>query len=200
MTASVRPPPPRLETDRLVLRLGAEGDVEEIVRYFSTNRDFLRPFDPRRPEVFFSPSFWSGQVRQSIADERMNRAVRFFLFYRDTGEVIGTANFTQIRRGVSHSCTLGYGLAEIHQGKGLMREALQPAIQHIFDVRRLHRIEANYMPHNVRSGGLLRRLGFVVDGYARDYLLIDGRWEDHVLTSLTNPEWGADDSAALGRE
>jgi [ribosomal protein S5]-alanine N-acetyltransferase len=199
MTASVRPPPPRFETDRLILRLAAEEDVEEIVRYFSANRDFLRPFDPRRPEIFYSPGFWSGQIRQSVVDERMNRAVRFFLFDRGTDEVIGTANFTQIRRGVSYSCTLGYGLAEDFQGNGLMREALQPAIEHIFDVRRLHRIEANYMPHNTRSGRLLRRLGFVVDGYARDYMLIDGKWEDHVLTSLTNPDWGADDSRELER-
>jgi len=51
----------------------------------------------------------------------------------------------------------------------------------------VHRIHANYMPHNRRSGAVLRRLGFVVDGFARDYLQINGRWEDHVLTSLINP-------------
>jgi ribosomal-protein-alanine N-acetyltransferase len=45
------------------------------------------------------------------------------------------------------------------------------------------------MPRNQRSGNLLKRLGFVVEGYARDYLLINDRWEDHILTSLTNPDW-----------
>ena len=33
------------------------------------------------------------------------------------------------------------------------------------------------------------RLGFVVEGYARDYLLIDDRWQDQILTSLINPDW-----------
>jgi ribosomal-protein-alanine N-acetyltransferase len=42
----------------------------------------------------------------------------------------------------------------------------------------------------VRSGRLLGRLGFVIEGYARDYLLVNGRWEDHVLTSLINPQPG----------
>jgi ribosomal-protein-alanine N-acetyltransferase len=28
-----------------------------------------------------------------------------------------------------------------------------------------------------------------VEGYARDYLLINGRWEDHVLTGIVNPDW-----------
>jgi ribosomal-protein-alanine N-acetyltransferase len=51
-----------------------------------------------------------------------------------------------------------------------------------------HRIMANYLPHNERSGRLLRRLGFVVEGYARDYLYIHGAWRDHILTALTNPD------------
>ncbi len=46
---------------------------------------------------------------------------------------------------------------------------------------------------NERSVRLLRRLGFVVEGYARDYLLIQGRWQDQVLVGLTNPGWRAPD-------
>jgi ribosomal-protein-alanine N-acetyltransferase len=48
---------------------------------------------------------------------------------------------------------------------------------------------ANYMPRNQRSANVLKRLGFVVEGYARNYLLINNHWEDHILTSLTNPNW-----------
>jgi ribosomal-protein-alanine N-acetyltransferase len=70
-----------------------------------------------------------------------------------------------------------------------MTEALKPALRFMFMDMNLHRIGANYMPRNQRSGNLLRRLGFVVEGYARDYLLINGTWEDHILTSLTNPAW-----------
>ncbi|MCA2465422.1 30S ribosomal protein S5 alanine N-acetyltransferase, partial [Vibrio alginolyticus] len=32
-------------------------------------------------------------------------------------------------------------------------------------------------------------VGFSKEGYAKDYLLINGEWQDHVLTSLTNPHW-----------
>ena len=42
---------------------------------------------------------------------------------------------------------------------------------------------------SVSERGLLRRLGFVVEGYARDYLFLNGQWRDHVMTSLTNPDW-----------
>ena len=70
-----------------------------------------------------------------------------------------------------------------------MFEALQPLIRYMQRQERMHRIMANYMPHNHRSGKLLERLGFEREGYAKDYLLIDGQWRDHVLTALTNKEW-----------
>ena len=42
---------------------------------------------------------------------------------------------------------------------------------------------------NERSGSLLRRLGFAVEGYARDLLYLRGAWRDHVMTALLNPRW-----------
>jgi ribosomal-protein-alanine N-acetyltransferase len=47
---------------------------------------------------------------------------------------------------------------------------------------------ANYMPENERSANLLKKLGFEREGFARSYLKIAGRWRDHVLNSLLNPD------------
>ena len=55
----------------------------------------------------------------------------------------------------------------------------------------MHRIIAAYLPHNQRSGRLLERFDLVVEGYARDYLRIDGEWQDHILTSLINHNWNS---------
>ena len=74
-----------------------------------------------------------------------------------------------------------------------MREALVRVISYAFDDIGLHRVKAAYLPSNERSGRLLRGLGFVVEGYARDYLLIEGRWQDQILVGLTNPHWRAPD-------
>jgi len=190
MSAADPFPLPRFETERLVVRTSVEDDVPEIVRYFTENREHLRPFEPARPPSFYEERFWRAQVRQSQVDYHGDRAVRLFLFQKRAPHgVIGTASFTRVERGVAQSCSLGYGLAAAAQGQGFMYEALRPALEFMFDTLRMHRVEANYMPHNRRSGALLRRLGFVVEGYARDYLLINSRWEDHVLTSLTNPRW-----------
>jgi ribosomal-protein-alanine N-acetyltransferase len=181
---------PRLATARLVVRTAEPDDVPGIVRYYLENREFLRPWEPSRPDSFFAEEFWRARVEQDRQELLTGRSLRLFLFPADEPRTVaGVANFTQIVRGAFQGCTLGYNLAEARQGQGLMTEALGAAIDFVFGRLGLHRVQANYMPHNRRSGALLRRLGFTVEGYARDYLLIDGRWEDHVLTSLTHPQW-----------
>lgn len=70
-----------------------------------------------------------------------------------------------------------------------MYEALSEAIRFVFDELELHRIQANHLPENTRSARLLKRLGFEIEGRARNYLLIAGEWRDHVLTSLANERY-----------
>ena len=55
----------------------------------------------------------------------------------------------------------------------------------------LSRVEAACIPDNDRSLGLLEKAGFVREGYARRYLMIDGRWQDHVLLSRMAGDDGA---------
>lgn len=175
-----------LRTKRLVVRTPKRGDGGEYARYYIENRAFLQPFSPTFNDEIFSARGWESSI--SIIDRHFVQglAVRFGLFLE--GELIGVANFTDLKGSPLFVATLGYTLSQQHQGKGLMHEALIVAIDHMFTNLKLHRISANYMPRNERSGRLLRKLGFVVEGYARDYLLIDGRWEDHVLTSVLHPD------------
>lgn len=35
----------------------------------------------------------------------------------------------------------------------------------------------------------IKRLGFTVEGCTRDFVMINGVWEDHLLTSLTHAGW-----------
>ncbi|MBB4635719.1 GNAT family N-acetyltransferase [Longimicrobium terrae] len=182
--------PMRLTTPRLIVRLAEADDVSEIVRFFSDNREHLAESRPRMGAEFFTAGFWAAQVRANLAEFRDGRSVRLFFFDAARPErVVGNANFTQIFRSPAYCCVLGYGLDREYEGRGVMREALEAALGYMFTEQNMHRIEANYIPRNERSGRLLRRLGFVVEGFARDYLLLNGKWEDHVRTSLTNPAW-----------
>lgn len=62
------------------------------------------------------------------------------------------ANFSNVVRGSFHACYLGYSIGEKWQGQGLMFEALTTAIRYMQRTQHIHRIMANYMPHNQRSG------------------------------------------------
>ena len=82
---------------------------------------------------------------------------------------------------------MGFAVAESFQGKGIMKKLCLHALEYAFNELELNRVMANYMPTNTRSGALLDSLGFKEEGFAKKYLKINGRWEDHVLTSLVNP-------------
>jgi [ribosomal protein S5]-alanine N-acetyltransferase len=142
------------------------------------------------PEAFFTAPFWSAQIPAARAEYEQGVSVRLFVFDRaEPRRIVGNVNFTNFVRGPAQYCTVGYGLDRACVGRGLMTEALRGAIAFVQRDLNVHRVMANYVPHNRRSAAVLRRLGFTVEGYARDYLLLNGRWEDHILTSLVNPDW-----------
>jgi ribosomal-protein-alanine N-acetyltransferase len=87
---------------------------------------------------------------------------------------------------------LGYSIDAAHEGRGLMREALEAVLADAFGRLGLHRVQANVRPENARSLALLARLGFEREGLAREYLFIDGAWRDHVMTARRAPGWPAE--------
>lgn len=179
----------QLRTPRLILSTPTQ-DLASAARDFHVrNRAFLAPWSPPTPAQFETLSFWQDYAAKSRDAFSAGTMVRLWVAPADVpNKVIGSLGFSQIFRGPFCNAVLGYQIDESEQGKGLMFEALSAGIRYMFDEQRLHRIGANYMPHNVRSGRLLAKLGFRIEGYATDYLFIDGAWRDHILTSLTNPQ------------
>ena len=95
---------------------------------------------------------------------------------------------SNIVRGAFQSCHLGYRLDGTEQRKGYMTEAVKELTAYAFQNLNLHRIEANIMPHNMASLKVTEKLGFYHEGLAKQYLRINGRWEDHIHTVLLNEE------------
>ena len=180
--------PPRLETERLVITLLAPQYAELMVRFRNDNRDHLAIWEPTRSPQFYTEPYWRAQLRANLLDFERGESCAFALLNADENQVIGVANFTQITRGTMQSCYLGYSVGKAFEGRGFMQEGLTAACNYMFQTLRLHRIMANYLPHNARSGQLLKRLGFVVEGRARAAFKINGVWEDHILTARINPE------------
>ncbi|MDG9669188.1 ribosomal protein S5-alanine N-acetyltransferase [Hahella sp. CR1] len=175
-----------LLTERLSLRLTSPIYAQGVLDYYTHNKAHLTPWEPARDDDFYT---FSGQM-QRLTDMahvmEQGYAVSLLMFPRQSDDVIGICNFSNIVRGAFQACHLGFAIAGQEQGKGLMQEALSAGIYFMFHHYGLHRIMANYRPENHRSGKLLASLGFEVEGKARSYLKINGEWTDHVLTSLIN--------------
>ena len=108
----------------------------------------------------------------------------FFIFAQDVDTLSGGITLSNVRRGVSQSGSLGYWMGEPHAGKGYMSEAVGLMLSFAFETLGLHRVEAACLPHNESSRRLLTKIGFREEGMARQYLCINGRWQDHVTHAI----------------
>lgn len=161
-----------------------------MLQYVEDNREHLARWEPLRPDEYFTLDFWFNRLSSVVEEYTSGRSLPLVLLDRaDPGRLIGQVNFSNITYGAFQAAYLGYSLDHRAVGKGLMYEALTAAIKYAFEELNLHRVMANYMPGNERSGKLLRRLGFTVEGYARDYLRLAGDWQNHILTALVNESW-----------
>lgn len=178
---------PHIRTARTHLTILSPDQAPLMVDFYRRNRAHLTPWEPLRDDHFYTLSYWHGRLQDSYSQFFNGTGVHLVALDPVGTRVIATCNFSHIMMGVFKACHLGYAIDRQHEGQGVMREILPVAIDYLFRELDLHRIMACYMPANRRSGALLEWLGFEREGVAREYLMINGRWEDHILTSLINP-------------
>lgn len=177
-------PPPLLRGDDVFLRYPHAADFEEWSALRGASRAFLTPWEPTWGTNDLTRASYRQRLRRYQRDVRDDKGYAFFIFDAGTGALAGGATLSNVRRGVSQACSLGYWMGEAYAGRGMMRRALTALLPHIFGKLALHRIEAACLLDNERSQRLLRSLGFVEEGVARQYLRINGAWRDHVLFAL----------------
>jgi [ribosomal protein S5]-alanine N-acetyltransferase len=180
-----------LQTARLILKVLGPGFARQSLDYYTRNQAFLAEWNPTPTADFYTLPYHQERLRVELSMIEEGRMARFWLFKRvDTAytTAIGNIAFNNIVRGAFQSCHLGYQLDEREVNQGLITEALRRAIDYVFDDLMLHRIEANIMPRNQRSRRVAEKLGFAEEGLARQYLKINGVWEDHIHYVLLNDQ------------
>jgi ribosomal-protein-alanine N-acetyltransferase len=126
-----------------------------------------------------APPSTPAAYRAYLRRLRQPAHVGYLVCLRDSGELVGVVNVSEIVRGAFQSGYLGYYAFRPHAGRGLMAEGLSLVVDDAFGRLGLHRLEANIQPGNARSIRLARRLGFQREGYSARYLRVLGRWRDH---------------------
>ncbi|MBD8878007.1 GNAT family N-acetyltransferase [Roseibium polysiphoniae] len=172
---------PRIETDGHYLRPPVMTDFRQWAKLRAESRTFLSPWEPIWPADDLTKAGFRRRLRRYARDRRDGRSQPFLLFCARTDEILGGLTLSNIRRGVSQCVTLGYWMGAAHAGKGHMSAAVSAILPFCFNDLGLHRIEAACLPSNEASIRLLQKAGFEREGYARNYLLINGTWQDHIL-------------------
>lgn len=175
-----------VETERLFLKVLDGTHAETVLKYYLDNKDYLMPWEPMRTEGFYSHEFQVMSLNLDLAAFERGEMLRFWIFTKERDELIGTVALTNIIRGVFKSCYLGYKLSERYVGQSYMTEAVKKVVDIAFNELKLHRIEANVMPHNHPSVKVVTKLGFESEGISKKYLKINGTWEDHQRFVLIN--------------
>ncbi len=134
---------------------------------------------------FVSPPADAKAFRDWLERGRGDRHVQRLILDRASGEFAGVVNVNEIVRGGFQSGYLGYYAFEPLAGRGYMEAGLRAMMREAFGPLRLHRLEANIQPDNLRSIALVRRLGFRLEGMSPRYLKIAGRWRDHERWAIT---------------
>jgi len=175
-----------LETDRLILRLARQDDVDALMEY-SADAEVCRylPYEPRdRDEI----------------EKSMDRRLGFTEFtpdghplflhaeLKETGEMIGElllfSRNIEARQG-----EIGYVFNPRFQGKGYAMEAVTALMDVAFNTVNLHRIEAKCSAVNKPSWALMEKLGMRREAHFKEHAIFKGEWDELLIYAMLQSDW-----------
>jgi ribosomal-protein-alanine N-acetyltransferase len=159
------------------------GDAALLARLYASQRAFLAPFDPPRPDSFYTLEGQRLEL-ELLERERANDRLYRFLIEPD-GKPAGAISVSRITRGPFQNAGLGYWVAQELNGRGVATEAIGRVREWGFAKAGLHRLEAATLVDNIGSQVALRRNWFLEIGCSPSYLYINGAWRDHLLFART---------------
>lgn len=189
-TVSFSEPLPIVEGDGVFLRAPQMADFPEWAGLREASRGFLTPWEPTWLHDDLTRAAFRRRLKRYAEDVRADLAYAFFLFRRADNALVGGLTLANVRRGVAQAGSLGYWIGESFARQGFMTAGVRTLIPFAFGTLRLHRLEAACIPGNEASVRLLERTGFRREGLARQYLCINGMWQDHLLYALLRSDMG----------
>lgn len=164
------------------------ADAKALLELNINNRTIFEGITP----VTIDDSFYTLDAHIRLIEDfrearRRGNRYDFGIFVKETNTLIGSIALYKFNP--SMKCILGYSLDKDQYGKGYATEAVRLILDFAFNEVGFHRIEAGAMPRNIGSTRVLEKIGFVKEGLARDYLQINGVWEDHYMYSMLESDW-----------
>lgn len=171
-----------LRTERLMLRPVEKKDAEAIYNYRSdsvTNK--YQGWIPESIEDVHG--FFKKNSSEINIDDTW---FQFVIIDIENSKIIGDLGIHFLE---DEQAEIGCTLVKEEHGKGYATEALKSAMDFLFNELNKHRIIGSIDPRNIKSIGLLKRLGFRKEAHFKESLLINGEWVDDIIYAILKKEW-----------
>jgi len=167
-------------TDEIELRLVEEQHAQGIFALTDGNRQHLRkwlPWVDQTRSVTDTSAFIAASSKQLTENGAFQVGIWFRL------HLCGMIGHHGIDRP-NRSTSLGYWLDASHQGKGIMTASCRTIINHAFRELDVHRVVIRCATENRRSRAIPERLGFALEGVARQSEWLYDHFVDHATYGL----------------
>jgi ribosomal-protein-alanine N-acetyltransferase len=189
---------PVIRGETVYLRYPRIADYASWARLRGESREFLSKWEPIWADDELTRGAFRRRIKRYHKETRLDSAYVFFVFRKSDDMLMGGCTLSNVRRGVTQCCALGYWIGARFARQGYMFDAIRALLPFVFQTLGLHRIEAACLPENEASRNLLGKVGFREEGLARKYLLINGEWRDHIQFALLEDEASLNSTARLG--
>jgi RimJ/RimL family protein N-acetyltransferase len=162
----VTSPPPRLRTERLVLRRWRPEDAALLHPVLDASAEHLRPWVPARVVAPEPLPALQARLGRWAADFEAGREWLYGVFPPGEREVLGGVGLYprgpagRVPYADADHVEIGYWLRADATGSGRATEAVRAALAVARALPRLRRVEIRCDARNVRSAALPARLGF----------------------------------------
>jgi ribosomal-protein-serine acetyltransferase len=161
------------------LRLLEDADADELYALIDGNRAYLSRWMPWASAQSLDDTL--EFIRTTRRQLHENNGFQTAILFEDS--IIGVIGFHAVD-WTHRTTSIGYWLAEEHQGNGTMTQAVRALVDHALGTWQLNRVEIRSAPENVRSRAIAERLGFCEEGTLHQAERIGDGYLDNVVYAL----------------
>jgi ribosomal-protein-alanine N-acetyltransferase len=148
------------------------------------SRDHFGPWIPQLGQGQSLDDLFQAELVRGEKEAQQGTGVRLVAVLPD-GQMAGVFALSQIFRGAFQNAYAAWRVSADQLGRGIATSGLVALLDLAFSPQPtglgLHRVQANIIPSNLASVRVAEKAGFRLEGEAKGYLRIDGRWQDHLM-------------------
>lgn len=165
----------------ITLKVLDSSYAASVLAFCEKNREIFDRYEIEKPHNFYTPEFQKNLLSAEYEAFIHGKYVRFYMFdNHDLNQILGTVSFSDMKRNGFFSCQTGYKIDSSYVNQNYGFKMMSEALRIITSEYSMHRISAYILQDNIPSISLVEKLGFELEGTAKAYARLNGRWTDHL--------------------